>query len=382
MSESVSPQYSSTLPAVRITLSHSLRHAVLAAADAADGVRRSLSGDALAEAFEAAAETTSGRAGGAAGHFREAFEAAYRAVPSTACQAVRESVGVAILGAPDLLASTAAHKAAVDALFRRFGGNAIPSAQKGAIAITDTVENQWEGRLTVFQAMRDAAAEAAQSVRDGVSKYTSPITEREASFDAEELASILAMRASRAVRCQTALDAASAATLKAAARNPLIVRGTDRWGEALAAALAEAVQGGAHPADVSLEVADLARVGATERAAGTARRITLEAVYGTIVGGAHRTSRGVLPFASNYDAALRGACELEHPSKLEAAILKDVGVEPPPGCSWGGALGDAYSEVRPINYLEASKSYDYLGLRIFYETIHYVAYPAARSAET
>ena len=132
--------------------------------------------------------------------------------------------------------------------------------------------------------------------------------------------------------------------------------------------------------DVSSEVADLARIGAAERAAGTARRITLEAIYGIIVGGIHRTSRGVLPFASNYDAALRGACSLEHPSRLEAAILEDAGVETPPGYSWGGALGDAYAEVRPINYLEAGKSPDYLGLRIFYETIHYVAYPAARSA--
>ena len=122
--------------------------------------------------------------------------------------------------------------------------------------------------------------------------------------------------------------------------------------------------------------------GAAERAAGTARRITLEAVYGTIIGGVHRTSRGVLPFASNYDAALLGACGLEHPSKLEAAILEDVGAEPPTGYSWGGALGDAYPEVRPINYLEAGRSLDYLGLRIFYETIHYVAYPAARSART
>ena len=88
----------------------------------------------------------------------------------------------------------------------------------------------------------------------------------------------------------------------------------------------------------------------------------------------------MLPFASNYDAALRGACSLEHPSRLEAAILEDAGVETPPGYSWGRALGDAYAEVRPTNYLEAGKSPDYLGLRIFYETIHYVAYPAARSA--
>lgn len=382
MSESASPRYSSTLPAVRITLSHSLRHAVLAAADAADGVRRSLPGDALTGAFEAAAETASGRAGGTAGRLREAFDAAYRAVPSTACQAVRESVGMAILGAPDLLASTAVHKAAVDALFKRFGYDTIPSPWKGVIAITDTVADRSEGRLAVFGAMRDAAAEAARSVRDGTCRYVSPTTEQEASFDAEGLASILAVRASRAVRRQTALDAAIAATLKATGRNPPVAGETDRWDGALAAALAEAVREGADQADVSSEVADLARAGAAERAAGTARRITLEAVYGTIIGGVHRTSRGVLPFASNYDAALLGACGLEHPSKLEAAILEDVGAEPPTGYSWGGALGDAYPEVRPINYLEAGRSLDYLGLRIFYETIHYVAYPAARSART
>lgn len=125
-------------------------------------------------------------------------------------------------------------------------------------------------------------------------------------------------------------------------------------------------------------MASLSRRDAAARAAGTARGITLEALYGVIVGGAYRTSRGALPFSSNYDAALRGARGLDHPAKLEAAVLGDAGVDPPSGCSWSRVLGDACPEVRPINYLEAGRSPDSMSLRIFYEPIHYVAYPAAR----
>ena len=368
-------RYRPTLPALRITLSHSLRHALAAAAEAGNDVRRALSGDILEAAFDAAASAVRGRASSSGSRLRAAFKAAHLAVPYQADQMVQECVGMAVLGAPDRLACAAAHKAAVDALFKRFGDDTLASRRMSVLGAT---EGPWKERLAIFRAMLESALDAARSVRAGTSRYAAPYTEQEASFDAEKLASTLGVRASRAVRRRTAFDAAAAATLEAAALNPRPPGAADALDGAIAAALPGPARG-ANPAEAASEVAGMAREGAVARAAETARRITLEALYGAIISGVHRTSHRVLPFASDYYAALRGACGMDHPSNLEAAIMDDLGMDPPPGDSWRRTLKDAYGTVRPTNYLEAGKSYDNVGLRIFYETIHYVAYPAARS---
>ena len=161
--------------------------------------------------------------------------------------------------------------------------------------------------------MLESALDAARSVRAGTSRYAAPYTEQEASFDAEKLASTLGVRASRAVRRRTAFDAAAAATLEVAARNPRPSGAADTLDGAIAAALPGPARG-ANPAEAASEVAGRARENAVARAAETAPP---DHPGGPLRGRSSPESTGppigVLPFASDYYAALRGACRMEHP---------------------------------------------------------------------
>ena len=216
-------------------------------------------GDILEAAFDAAASAARGpgRPPPAAASGRP-FEAAHLAVPYQADQMVQECVGMAVLGAPDRLACAAAHKAAVDALFKRFGDDTLASRRMSVLGAT---EGPWKERLAVFRAMLESALDAARSVRAGKPPGTRPrIPNRRPPLMRRSWPPPWGVRASRAVRRRTAFDAAAAATLEAAARNPRPPGAADALDGAIAAALPGPARED-NPAEAASEVAGRAREG-------------------------------------------------------------------------------------------------------------------------